>query len=93
MAVLIWLTVANAVLGNAFVGPTPEYGASSFLAVPWWAVTEGIAGVGADLIMLASIASLVVRFVRGTETVRQQVWFALPSGQTIVLLLSFPLMH
>jgi two-component system, NarL family, sensor kinase len=71
--VVIWLTVANAVLGNAFVGPTPEYGASSFLVVPWWAVTEGIAGVGADLIMLASIASLVTRFVRGTETVRQQV--------------------
>ena len=57
---------------------------------------------------MASIASLVVRFVRGTETVRQQVlwllvavilvilinaptWFALPSGQTILLLLSFPL--
>jgi two-component system, NarL family, sensor kinase len=32
--VVIWLTVANAVLGNAFVGPTPEYGASSFLVVP-----------------------------------------------------------
>jgi two-component system, NarL family, sensor kinase len=106
--VLIWLTVANAVLGNAFVGPTPEYGASSFLVVPWWALTEGIAGVGADLIMLASVTSLVVRFVRGTETVRQQVlwllvavilvliinvptWFALPSGRTIVLLLSFSL--
>jgi signal transduction histidine kinase len=106
--VLCWLTVGNAALGNMFVGPTPEYGASSFLVAPWWAVTEGIAATATSLIMLASIASLVVRFVRGTETVRQQVlwllvavilvilinqptWFALPSGQTILLLLSFPL--
>ncbi len=106
--VLIWLTVANAVLGNTFVGPTPDYGASSFLVAPWWAVTEGIVAVTTNLIILASIASLVVRFVRGTEIVRQQVlwllvavilvilinaptWFALPSGQTILLLLSFPL--
>ena len=52
--------------------------------------------------------SLVVRFVRGSETVRQQVlwllvavllvilinvpiWFAIPTGQNILLLLSFPL--
>jgi two-component system, NarL family, sensor kinase len=107
-AVLCWLTVANAALGNMFVGPTPDYGASSFLVAPWWAVTEGIVAVTTNLIILASIASLVVRFVRGTETVRQQVlwllvavilvilinaptWFALPSGQTILLLLSFPL--
>ena len=107
-SVLCWLTVGNAALGNAFVGPTPEYGASSFLVAPWWAVTEGIVGVTTNLIILASIVSLVVRFVRGTETVRQQVlwllvavilvilinaptWFALPSGQTILLLLSFPL--
>lgn len=106
--VLCWLTIGNAALGNMFVGPTPEYGASSFLVVPWWAVTEGIAATATSLIILASIASLVVRFVRGTETVRQQVlwllvavilvifinqptWFALPSGQTILLLLSFPL--
>ena len=105
---LCWLTIGNAALGNMFVGPTPEYGASSFLVVPWWAVTEGIAATATSLIILASIASLVVRFVRGTETVRQQVlwllvavilvvfinqptWFALPSGQTILLLLSFPL--
>jgi signal transduction histidine kinase len=106
--VLIWLTVVNAALGNAFVGPTPEYGASSFFVAPWWALTEGIVSVTTNLIILASIVSLVVRFVRGTETVRQQVlwllvavilvilinapvWFALPSGQTILLLLSFPL--
>jgi signal transduction histidine kinase len=106
--ILMWLTVGNAALGNAFVGPTPEYGASSFLVAPWWTVTEGIVSVTTNLIILASIVSLVVRFVRGTETVRQQVlwllvavilvilinapiWFALPSRQTILLLLSFPL--
>jgi two-component system, NarL family, sensor kinase len=107
-AVLCWLTVANAALGNMFVGPTPEYGASSFLVAPWWAVTEGISAQVAQPVVLASVASLVVRFIRGTETVRQQVlwllvavilvilinaptWFTMPSGQTIVLLLSFPL--
>jgi signal transduction histidine kinase len=106
--VLCWLTLGNAVLGNMFVGPTPEYGASSFLVAPWWAVTEGITGVVTPLIILASVASLIVRYVRGTETVRQQVlwlavavilvilinapiWFAIPTGHNILLLLSFPL--
>jgi two-component system NarL family sensor kinase len=105
--VLCWLTLGNAVLGNMFVGPTPEYGASSFLVAPWWAVTEGITGVVTPLIILASVASLIVRYVRGTETVRQQVlwlavavilvilinapiWFAIPTGHNILLLLSFP---
>jgi two-component system NarL family sensor kinase len=107
-AVLCWLTVANAALGNMFVGPTPVYGATSFLVAPWWAVTEGISTQVAQPVILVSVASLVVRFIRGTETVRQQVlwllvavilvilinaptWFTMPSGQTIVLLLSFPL--
>jgi two-component system, NarL family, sensor kinase len=107
-AVLCWLTVGSAVLGNLFVGPTPELGASSFLVAPWWAVTERITAVVTPLIILGSIASLIVRFIRGSETVRQQVmwllvavllvilinvpiWFAIPSGQTILLLLSFPL--
>ena len=35
--VLVWLTVGTAALGNLFVGPTPEYGVSSFLFAPWWA--------------------------------------------------------
>ena len=107
-AVLCWLTVGSAVLGNMFVGPTPELDASSFLVAPWWAVTERITAVVTPLIILGSVASLIVRFIRGSETVRQQVmwllvavilvilinvpiWFAIPSGQTILLLLSFPL--
>ena len=106
--VLCWLTIGTAALGNAFVGPTPEYGASSFLVVPWWTVTEQIVGVLTPLIILASVISLIVRFIRGTETVRQQVlwllvavilvilinaptWFTIPTGKTIFLLLSFPL--
>jgi len=106
--VLCWLTIGTAALGNAFVGPTPEYGASSFLVVPWWTVTEQIVGVLTPLIILASVISLIVRFIRGTETVRQQVlwllvavilvilinaptWFTIPTGKTILLLLSFPL--
>jgi hypothetical protein len=106
--VLCWLTVAIALLGNMFVGPTPEYGASSFLVAPWWAVTERIAGTGSTVIMLASVASLIVRYVRGSRTIRQQVlwlaaavlvvilinvpiWFAIPTGRYVLLLLSFPL--
>ena len=106
--VLVWLTVATVALGNLFVGPTREYGASSFLFAPWWSVTERIAAVLTPLIILASVVSLIVRFIQGSETVRQQVlwlavavilvilinfpiWFDLPSGQTILLLLSFPL--
>jgi two-component system, NarL family, sensor kinase len=105
---LVWLTVGNAVLGNAFVGPTPDAGASSFLVAPWWSVTEGITSVVTPLIILASVGSLIVRFVLGSETVRQQVmwllvavilvmlinvpiWFAIPTGRNVLLLLSFPL--
>jgi two-component system NarL family sensor kinase len=84
--VLCWLTVANAALGNMFVGPTPEYGASSFLVAPWWAVTEGIAAGVTSLIMLASIGSLVVRFVRGTETIRQQVLWLLVAVILVILI-------
>ena len=103
-----WLTVATAALGNLFVGPTPEYGASSFLVVSWWSVTEAAAGALSPVILLLSVVSLVLRFVRGGETVRQQllwllvavilvivvnapVWFSIPTGGEILLLLSFPL--
>ena len=105
---LVWLTVGNAILGNAFVGPTPEAGASSLLVAPWWSVTEGITSVVTPLIIFASVASLIVRFILGSETVRQQVmwllvavilvmlinvpiWFAIPTGRNVLLLLSFPL--
>jgi two-component system, NarL family, sensor kinase len=89
--VLCWLTVAAAALGNMFVGPTPDYGASSFLVAPWWAVTEGIAQNLALPIFLGSIASLVVRFVRGTETIRQQVLWLL-AAVILVTLINVPLM-
>jgi two-component system, NarL family, sensor kinase len=107
-AVLCWLTLSTAALGNMFVGPTPEYGASSLLVAPWWAVTEGITSVVTSLLLFASVASLIVRFIRGSETVRQQVlwllvavilvilinvpiWFTIPTGRNLLLLLSFPL--
>jgi signal transduction histidine kinase len=58
--------------------------------------------------MLASVASVIVRYVRGSRTIRQQVlwlaaaillvllinvpiWFAIPTGRYVLLLLSFPL--
>lgn len=103
-----WLTVGNAALGNLFVGPTPDLGASSYLLAPWWSLTEGVAAVLTPVVLLLSLVSLVLRFVRGGETVRQQLlwlvvaavlvivlnapsWFALPTGRTILLLFSFPL--
>ena len=89
--VLCWLTVAAAALGNMFVGPTPEYGASSFLVAPWWAVTEGIAQNLALPIFLASIASLVVRYIRGTEAIRQQVLWLL-IAVILVILINLPSM-
>jgi signal transduction histidine kinase len=88
--VLVWLTVGNAALGNAFVGPTADYGASSFLVAPWWAVTEGISVNLASLIFLASVASLVVRYVRGDDTVRQQVlWLVV--AVLLVILIQIPI--
>ena len=88
--VLCWLTVGNALLGNAFVGPTLDYGASSFLFAPWWAVTEGISGNLASLIFVASVASLVVRYVRGNDTVRQQVlWLVV--AVILVILIQIPI--
>lgn len=84
--VLCWLTVGNAALGNLFVGPTPDLGASSFLVVPWWQVTEGVGSVASPLIMLASIASLIVRYVRGAEAVRQQLLWLLVAVLLIVVL-------
>jgi two-component system NarL family sensor kinase len=87
---LCWLTIGNTLLGNAFVGPTPDYGASSFLVAPWWAVTEGISVNAASLIFLASVASLVVRYVRGNDTVRQQVlWLVV--AVILVILIQIPI--
>lgn len=88
--VLCWLTVGVALLGNMFVGPAPEYGASSLLFAPWWSVTERIAGALTPLILLASVASLVVRFIRGTETVRQQVLWLLVAV-ILVIFINAPL--
>jgi signal transduction histidine kinase len=89
--VLVWLTVGSVALGNAFTGPTPEYGASSFLDVPWWAITEEISQNLAPLVFAGSVASLVVRFIRGTEIVRQQVLWLLVAV-VVVLLINVPLM-
>src|SRR5512132_2262345 len=58
--VLCWLTVGSALLGNMFVGPTPEYRAPSFLVATWRAVTERVAAAVTPLIILASVASLII---------------------------------
>ena len=82
----VWLTVADAALGNMFVGPTLDYGASSFLVAPWWAVTEGISGGPRAAHLFSFDRQLVVRFVRGTETVRQQVFWLLVAVILVVLI-------
>ena len=81
-----WLTVANAAVGNLFVGPTPEYGASSYLVAPWWSVTEAVAGALTPLIVLLSVASLILRFLRGAEPVRQQLLWLVVAVVLVILI-------
>jgi two-component system, NarL family, sensor kinase len=69
---LCWLTVATAAIGSV-TGPTPEYGASSYLAVSWWRTAEDIVSVLAPVVVLLSVASLVLRFKRGDDVVRRQL--------------------
>ena len=70
--VLCWLTIATAALGSV-TGPTPEYGASSYLAVSWWRPVEDVVSVLAPVVVLSSLASLVLRFKRGDDVVRRQL--------------------
>ncbi|TDU88937.1 histidine kinase [Kribbella voronezhensis] len=70
---LIWLTVIMSVIGGFSTGPTPEYGASSYLVSPWWKTGEQVAGVLAPLVVLLTVAGLIVRFVKADEVVRQQL--------------------
>jgi signal transduction histidine kinase len=75
--VLIWLTVATAVLGSVPTGPTPEFGASSYLAGPGWQYTESVAGWLSLLVWPLSVVSLVIRYVRGDEKTRRQLLWLL----------------
>jgi signal transduction histidine kinase len=68
-----WSTVAVATIGNFSVGPTPEYGASSYLVSSWWETGEQIAGVLTPVVVLLTVVSLIVRFVTADDAVRQQL--------------------
>lgn len=71
------LTFLAALIGATSTGPTPEFGASSYLALPWWQTGEDIAGVLAPIVVFASLAALVVRYRRGDDVVRQQLLWLL----------------
>ena len=53
---LCWLTVVTALVGTLSTGPTPEYGASSYLVSPWWETGESVAGVLAPIVVFSSLA-------------------------------------
>jgi two-component system, NarL family, sensor kinase len=72
-----WLTLATALIGTTSTGPTPEYGASSYLLSPWWKQGEAVAGLLAPIVVFLSLAALAVRYKRGDQTVRQQVQWLL----------------
>ena len=72
-----WLTLATALIGTTSTGPTPEFGASSYLVSPWWEQGEAVAGLFAPIVMCLSLAALVVRYKRGDQTVRQQLQWLL----------------
>jgi two-component system NarL family sensor kinase len=75
---LIWLTLAVAVLGSVPTGPTPSFGASSYLAGPGWQYTEAVAGWLSLVVWPLGVVSLVVRYLRGDETIRRQLlWLVL----------------
>lgn len=72
-----WLTLATALIGTTSTGPTPEYGASSYLVSPWWEQGEAVAGFLAPIVVFLSLAALAVRYKRGDETVRQRLQWLL----------------
>jgi two-component system NarL family sensor kinase len=75
---LIWLTLAAAVLGSVPTGPTPDFGASSYLTGPGWQYTEAVAGWLSLVVWPLGVVSLVVRYLRGDETIRRQLlWLVL----------------
>ena len=86
---LCWLTVVTVLVGTVSTGPTPEYGASSYLVSPWWETGESVTGVLAPIVVFSSLASLVVRYRRGDAVVRQQLQWLLVAV-LLVLLLNVP---
>ena len=72
-----WLTLATAVIGTTSTGPTPEFGASSYLVSPWWEQGEAVAGLLAPIVVCLSLAPLLVRYERGDQMVRQQLQWLL----------------
>lgn len=84
-----WATVVTALVGSVSTGPTPEYGTSSYLVSPWWQTGEQIAGVLTPLVVLATVVSLVVRYLKAGDPVRQQLlWLVV--AVVLVILINIP---
>ncbi|HWD83576.1 MAG TPA: sensor histidine kinase [Kribbella sp.] len=82
---LAWATVATALVGAVSTGPTPEYGASSYLVSPWWQTGEQVAGILTPLVVLATVISLIVRYVKAEELVRQQLLWLVVAVVLVIL--------
>jgi two-component system NarL family sensor kinase len=84
-----WLTLATSFVGGFSTGPTPEYDASSYLVSSWWGTGERIAGVLAPIVVLLTVVSLIVRFVKADDVVRQQLlWLVV--AVVLVILVNIP---
>lgn len=75
--VLLQLTVVSGVVSVLGIGPTPEMGASTYLLPPGHEVLGAVAGLLTPLVLLASVASLAVRYATGGRTVREQLLWLL----------------
>lgn len=82
---LVWLTLVVAVIACGSTGPTPEYGTSSYFVSPWWQTGELIAGVLMPVVLLATVTSLIVRYVKADEVVRQQLLWLVVAVVLVIL--------
>ncbi|MEU4192095.1 GAF domain-containing sensor histidine kinase [Kribbella sp. NPDC026611] len=80
-----WLTLVTAVVSGFSTGPTPEYGASSYFVSSWWQTGEQLGGVLTPLVMLATVISLIVRFAKAGEVVRQQLLWLVVAVVLVIL--------
>lgn len=74
---LVPLTVGSAAAFVLGTGPTPELGAATYLLPPGHQLLGAVAGPLTSVVLLASVASLVARYVQGDETTRRQLLWLL----------------
>lgn len=75
---LVWLTLLVALLGTWGSGPSPQHGATAYLVgLPGYDTAEQVAGYLGPAVMVLSIVSVVLRYLRGDEITRRQVLWLL----------------